>query len=73
MTIGEIRRIIDKLPDHATISLGYWTLMDLYGDQTKRAFTHSMAREWVVSDYCEDGIDLSLRTMTLEELYPEMK
>ena len=69
--VGDLRRVIAKLPDDASISIGYWTLTDLYGDQSLKAYTTTMCKEWVVTTYEDGATDLSLRTMTLEELYPE--
>lgn len=73
LTIGDLRRIIEPLPDDGTISIGYWTLTDLYGDQSLRAYTTSMCKDWVVSLDAdgEGSVDLSLRTMDLDELYEE--
>ena len=70
LSAGELRRVIDTLPDDAYVSLGYWT--DL-GVPEHPAFTTCFAKDWVVTEYDEGVKDLSIRSMTLEELYPKIK
>lgn len=68
MTVGHLRQLIKDMPDEAAVTICYWTLTDLYGDQTLRALTFSNTRSGEVVDHGVFGKDLVLRTMTQEEI-----